>query len=452
MGYRDFLAAKLKAPVPEGIAAKLDTPHLFDWQARITEWALERGRAAIFADTGLGKTRMLLTWADRIAAHTEGPVLVLAPLGVVSQTCDEGRAIGIDATASRDGTTARITVTNYERLHHYSPDDFAGVVLDESSRIKNYDSKTRDEIVTTFYATPYRLACTATPAPNDHMELGNHAEFLGAMTRAQMLAMYFVHDGARTSQWRLKGHAKSDFWRWVSTWAVAIKHPRDLGYESTGYDLPELTVSEHAIPSEAIDGTLFGLAETLTEQRHARRNSLDDRVARTAELVNSEPDESWVVWCELNDESAALAQSIPDAIELSGSDDLDAKEAKLRAFTSGDARVLVTKPSIAGFGMNWQHCARTIFCGIGHSFEAYYQAVRRFHRFGQQRRVNVHIVYSEAELAVMENLRRKEAEAKEMTDHMVALMAAHTTLAPQTRTENTYAPGIEMEIPSWLTS
>lgn len=452
MKYAEFLSAKLKAPVPEGITVQLDTPHLFDWQARITEWALERGRAAIFADTGLGKTRMLLTWADHIATHTNGNVLVLAPLAVVGQTCAEAEAIGINATPSRDGTTARITVTNYERLHHYSPDEFAGIVLDESSRIKNYDSKTRDEIITTFDATPYRLACTATPAPNDHMELGNHAEFLGVMTRAQMLAMYFVHDGARTSQWRLKGHAKHDFWRWVSTWAVAIKHPRDLGFDSTGYDLPELTISKHAVPSEPVDGTLFGLAETLTEQRHARRSSLEDRVALAAEIATSEPDEPWVVWCELNDESTALAAAIPGSIELTGSDDVDTKEAKLRAFTTGEARVLVTKPSIAGFGMNWQHCARTAFCGIGHSFESYYQAVRRFYRFGQARRVNVHIVYSEAELSVMENLRRKEAEALEMTDHMVALMSAHTTLAPQARTETTYAPGVEMEIPAWLTS
>jgi len=451
-GYKEFLTAKLKAPVPEGITVALDTPHLFDWQARVTEWALKRGRAAIFADTGLGKTRMLLAWANEIAKATNGNVLVLAPLGVVSQTCDEAASIGIDATPSRDGTVARIAVTNYERLHHYSPDEFVGIVLDESSRIKNFDSKTRDEIITTFDATPYRLACTATPAPNDHMELGNHAEFLGVMTRAQMLAMYFVHDGARTSQWRLKGHAKKDFWRWVSTWAVAMKHPRDLGFDGDGYDLPELDVKEHSIPSEAVDGTLFGLAATLTEQRQARRGSLNDRVTRTAELVADEPHESWVVWCELNDESAALGATIPGAVELSGSDDIDTKEAKLRAFTTGETKVLVTKPSIAGFGMNWQHCARTAFCGIGHSFESYYQAVRRFHRFGQTRPVKVHIVYSEAEMAVMENLRRKESEAQEMTDHMVALMGAYTDLAHHERPTAAYAPGVEMEIPAWLTS
>ena len=236
------------------------------------------------------------------------------------------------------------------------------------------------------------------------MELGNHAEFLGSMTRAEMLAMFFVHDGARTSQWRLKGHAKRDFWRWVASWAVALKHPRDLGSSAGGYDLPPLEVHEHITASAYQNEGLFNVAASLSEQRAARRENLDVRVQATAAIINAEPTEAWVAWCELNDESAALTAAIPGAIELSGSDDLDAKEAKLEAFTTGDARVLVTKPSIAAHGLNWQHCARTAFCGVGHSFEQYYQAVRRFHRYGQTRPVHVHLVYAESDVGIRENL------------------------------------------------
>lgn len=445
MNYADFLHNKLATAPPKGVDTTINSPHLFDWQARVTEWALQRGRAAIFADTGLGKTRMLLAWADTIANHTNGSVLVLAPLGVVQQTIREGEIMGIAATAH---TPSRITITNYDRLHQQDPSAFTGVVLDESSRIKSYDSRTRDQVIDAFSETPYRLACTATPAPNDHMELGNHAEFLGVMTRAQMLAMYFVHDGSRTSNWRLKGHAKHEFWRWVASWAIAMKHPRDLGYEADGYDLPELQVIEHPVTSEPTDGSLFGLAVSLTEQRHARRDSLQTRVRTAADLIT--PGEPWVVWCELNDESQALARMIPGSIELTGSDPIDVKEDKLRAFTD-EGGVLITKPSIAGFGMNWQHCARTTFCGVGHSFEQYYQAIRRFHRFGQERSVHAHLIYSEAEIPVVQNLRRKEAEAADMADHMVRLMSEHNSLAKPEPSEPP-APAIPMEVPSWLPS
>jgi superfamily II DNA or RNA helicase len=449
--YAEFLSKKLVTAPAEGFTVELTAPWLFDWQARIVEWALRRSKACVFADTGLGKTRMFLTWADQVARHTGGNVLVLAPLGVVQQTVAEGTRIGIPAIASRDGAVHRITVTNYERLHHFNPADFTAIVLDESSRIKNYDSKTRDEIIESFRRTPYKLACTATPAPNDHMELGNHAEFVGAMTRAEMLAMFFVHDGARTSQWRLKGHARRDFWRWVSTWAVALKKPSDLGYSDEGLQLPELSVTEHPIASGHVGESLFGVAVGINEERQARRASLEDRVAQAAELVAAEPDEAWVVWCDLNDESTALAAAIPGAIELTGSEDPDTKEAKLEAFTTGKVRVLVTKASIAGHGLNWQHCARTAFCGIGHSFELYYQAIRRFWRFGQQRSVHVHVIYSEAELGVIENLRRKEREAEEMTAGMVRFMTEHLDLTHfQPRQATTYEPGTEMELPEWL--
>lgn len=451
MKYQEFLESKRLVTPEQGFEANVDTPHLFPWQARIVEWALRRGRACIFADTGLGKTRMLLTWADQVANHTNGKVLIVTPLGVIGQTVREGEQIGVRATASRDGTAYRVTVTNYERLHTFDPGDFAAVVLDESSRIKNFDSKTRDQIITAFDGTPYKLACTATPAPNDHMELGNHSEFVGAMTRPEMLAMFFVHDGGRTSQWRLKGHARQEFWHWVSTWAVAIKKPSDLGHSDDGYLLPELRTVEHQLPSSHTGESLFGVALGLSEQRQAKRESLEARVQRVAELVAAEPGEAWVVWCELNDESTALSRAIPGAVELTGSDTPEEKEAKLEAFTSGETRVLVTKPTIAGFGLNWQHCARTAFSSIGHSFEQYYQAIRRFYRFGQTRPVHVHVVYSEAEIGILENLRRKEREAEEMTSGMVQLMTEHLDLEHfQPRTRNVYAPKLDMEIPQWL--
>lgn len=453
MTYAEFLERKLVTAQAAGFTATVDTPHLFDWQARIVEWALRRGKACVFADTGLGKTRMFLSWADEVARHTGGRVLVLTPLGVVQQTATEGERIGVTATASRDGAVHRITVANYERLHHFNPADFTAVVLDESSRIKNYDSKTRDQIIEAFHQTPFKLACTATPAPNDHMELGNHAEFVGAMTRPEMLAMFFVHDGSRTSQWRLKGHARREFWRWVSTWAVAIKRPSDLGYSDEGLELPELRVVEHPIAGAHVGESLFGMASGIQEERQARRESLADRVEQVARLVAAEPTEPWVIWCDLNDESTALTNAIPGALELTGSDDADEKERKLAAFTTGEAQILVTKPSIAGHGLNWQHCARTAFCGVGHSFEQYYQAIRRFWRFGQKRPVDVHVVYSEAELAVIENLRRKEREAEEMTAGMVALMVEHLDLTHfQPRQASEYTPGAQMEIPTWLQS
>jgi DNA modification methylase len=378
----------------------------------------------MFLDTGLGKTIQQCEWAHQVTRATSGNVLIAAPLCVSQQTVEEAAKFGIEVRYVRDQSQVQpgISITNYEMLKHFDPVQFVGVVLDESSILKDHTSKTRQMIIEMFSRTPYRLSCTATPSPNDFMELGNQAEFLGVMSSVEMLAMYFVHDGGETSKWRLKGHGKTKFWEWMASWAICIKNPSDLGFDGSRYILPSLNIHEHVIESAPMDGQLFaGVAQTLSERRQAKRGSLDDRVAKVAEMVNASDDE-WIVWCHLNDESSALAKLIPDAVEVYGSLDPDEKERRIMAFTHGDARVLVTKPSISGFGMNWQHCRNQAFVGLDDSFESYYQAVRRCYRFGQEREVNVHLVCSEAEGAVKANLERKQSQADDMTTSMVEHM------------------------------
>lgn len=423
--YTSFLRSKTSSAIAVGFDPSAINAQLFDFQRAIVEWACKRGRAAIFADTGLGKTAMQVEWAKQVAGHTGGDVLIVAPLCVAQQTVDEAAKFGIDVRYCRDQKDARpgITITNYEMVERFTASDFAGVVLDESSILKAHDSKTRARLTELFSVTPYRLSCTATPSPNDHMELGNQSEFLGVMSAAEMLAMFFVHDGGDTSQWRLKGHGKTRFWEWMATWSVCIRNPADLGFDGSGYLLPGMEIHEHTIPSdEALPGQLFsGIAQTLTERREAKRQSMDQRVAVAADLVNSHARPA-IVWCHLNDESKALASAIPDAVEVTGSMSLDAKEAAIMAFTRGEKRVIVTKPSIAGFGMNWQHCADVVFAGLDDSYESFYQAVRRCYRFGQERIVNVHLVSAESEGAVKANLERKQAQADQMAESMVAHM------------------------------
>lgn len=430
--YDAFIKAKAATSVAVGFDAKDMGGELFDFQRAIVEWACRRGRAAIFADTGLGKTAMQTEWARQVNEHTGGDVLIAAPLCVAQQTVEEAAKFGIHVRYCRDQKDAKpgITITNYEMLERFNPADFAGVVLDESSILKAHDSKTRAKIVEMFRDTPYRLSCTATPSPNDHMELGNQADFLGVMTAAEMLAMFFIHDGGDTSQWRLKGHGKTRFWEWMSTWAVCIRNPADLGFDGSRYVLPGLKMHEHIIESpEALPGQLFsGIAQTLTERRDAKRGSLQERVKVAADLVNNH-DRPAIVWCHLNDESKALADAIPDAVEVTGSMTIDQKEAAIMAFTHGQKRVIVTKPSIAGFGMNWQHCADVVFAGLDDSYESFYQAVRRCYRFGQFKVVNVHLVSAESEGAVKANLERKQAQADDMADSMVAHMRELTKQA-----------------------
>lgn len=405
---------------------------LFPFQKAIVKWALRRGRAAIFADTGLGKTGMQSAWAWAVHQYTGNRVLILAPLCVAPQTVAEAEKFGIPMKYVRDldeevkaGNTG-VYITNYEMLDRFEPwiakGYFDGVVLDESSIIKNQDGKTRRRLTEVCSKIPYRLSCTATPSPNDHMELGTQAEFLGVMDMVQMLAMFFIRNGkirldapSGASEWRLKGHAKTRFWEWMSHWAVFIKKPSDLGFSDEGYDLPELHLDERVVRTGS------PVASTLSERLRARRESVDQRVAECAALVNAST-EPFVVWCNLNDESSKLAAAIPDAVEVRGSDPIHVKEERIRAFSEGRARVIVTKPSITGYGLNWQHCAQMAFVGLSDSYEDLYQAIRRCYRFGQTRPVTATLISADSEGAVRENIARKEAQAQEMSAAMIRHM------------------------------
>lgn len=424
--YSTFLAQKRIQHIPSGFIVERDTlnPALFDFQRDIVAWSLQRGRAAIFADCGLGKTLMQLVWAEHVARRTGGNVLILAPLAVAQQTAREGERFGIGVTVCRSQSDIQvgINVTNYEMLHRFDAASFAGVVLDESSILKSYDGKTRTQIIEAFKSTPYKLAATATPAPNDHMELGNHAEFLGVMSRTEMLSMFFVHDGGDTSVWRLKGHAESEFWAWTCSWAVMLRTPADLGYSDDGFTLPPLTVHQHSVESGTPEGYLFPVeALTLVERRAARKASMSQRVEACAALAAAS-DEPWLIWCDLNAEGDALEKLIPGAVQVSGSDSPEHKSQAMLAFAAGEIRVLVSKPSICGFGMNWQHCPNEAFVGLSDSYEQYYQAVRRVYRFGQLQPVHVHLFTSDAEGAVLTNIQRKEQEARRMAEEMVKQM------------------------------
>ena len=453
-GYAAFLRRKAFVQPASGFSPdEIRTP-LFAFQADITRWAIRRGRAAIFADTGLGKTRMQLEWAHQVADRTGRAVLILAPLAVAAQTVHEAGICGIEASESRDGRiVSPIVVTNYERLHRFDCSAFGGVVLDESSILKSYDGKTRAQLVSAFSSTAYRLACTATPAPNDHTELGNHAEFLGICPRVEMLAEFFVHDGGDTSTWRLKGHAERAFWRWLSTWAATIRRPSDIGHDDGPLRLPPLSIRQTVVDSAPSDaGMLFAVnALTLEEQRVARRSSLPSRVSAAVELVNGS-DDRWVVWCDLNAESAALSAAIRGAVEVRGDMTIEEKEARLSSFSAGEARVIVSKPSICGWGLNWQHTHRMAFVGVTHSFEAFYQAIRRCWRFGQQRSVECHVITSEAEGEVVANLRRKEALAAQMHEAMVEHVRefVRDEVRGHKHYRAEYAPSVEMEVPRWL--
>lgn len=456
MEYADFVHVKLSTTPPTGICGEAHLPRgMFPHQGALTRWALRRGRAAIFADTGLGKSRMQLAWADAVHRHTEGRVLILAPLAVAEQTVGEGITIGVAVKHCRDGSDvdSPISITNYDRLHRFDPRMFSAVVLDESSCIKHHDAKTLKTLLAAFRETPFKLCATATPAPNDWTELGTHAEFLGICTRQEMLAEYFTHDGGDTSVWRLKGHARHLFWAWVSQWGAMVRKPSDLGFDDSAYTLPPLHLHEHTVKTDMPhSGMLFASeAQTLSERRDARRMSIDDRVADCAAIVNSDA-EPWVVWCDLNAEGEALRKAIPGAVEIRGSDDADTKEQRLAAFAAGDIRVLVTKPSIAGFGLNWQHAARMAFVGVTDSFEAYYQAVRRCWRFGQKRDVHVHVFASLTEGAVVANLRRKERDAAAMADSLSAEThdAVMAEVVGQKRQTNLYVPREKITIPSFL--
>jgi superfamily II DNA or RNA helicase len=456
VSYSDYVHRKLSRVPPTGIVDGFSVPvSLFPHQSALTAWAIRRGRAAIFADTGLGKSRMQLAWADAVRKHLKRPVLILAPLAVAAQTVHEGEEVGVAVKHCRDGSEVEpgITITNYDRLHRFDPSGFGGVVLDESSCIKHHDAKTLRTLLESFSDTPFKLCATATPAPNDWTELGTHAEFLGICTRQEMLAEFFTHDGGDTSVWRLKGHARHIFWQWVSTWGAMVRKPSDLGFDDSAYALPPLHLHEHTVKTEMpLNGMLFAAeAQTLSERRDARRMSIEDRVTDCAAIVNSDH-EPWVVWCDLNAEGDALTKAIRGAVQIAGADSVEVKEQRLADFAAGRIRVLVSKPSICGFGLNWQHAARMAFVGVTDSFEAYYQAVRRCWRFGQKRDVHVHVFASTAEGAVVANLKRKERDATAMAESLSAETrdAVMQEVTGTKRTTNTYNADRPVAVPAFL--
>lgn len=421
--YSDFLATKRQRAKPNAIPSTVGRgSHLFDFQRLVVEQAISRGRSALFADCGLGKTIMQLDWAHSVPGRT----LLLAPLAVSHQTEREAATFGYDAKfrAHEDNIgTEQITITNYEKLDRFDLTRFEAVVLDESSILKSFTGKIRNKLIEACVRIPYRLACTATPAPNDFGEIGNHSEFLGSMTRAEMLSMFFVHDGGSTQNWRLKGHAKRDFWRWVASWSSLFTSPSDLGCDASGFELPPLRMHRLAVESGYYDGSLIpgSVPLDLQARRAVRRGSLDARCDATAALVADNPGQ-WLLWCDLNDESAGLTKRIPGAVQVTGSDSDEHKSASMLAFAAGEIEVLVTKPKIAGFGMNWQSCHQMAFVGLSDSYEAFYQASRRCWRFGQKSPVDCYIVSSDSETAVVDNVMAKEAAHEEMKRSMVALM------------------------------
>lgn len=401
-------------------------------QHDVCSWALRLGRAAAFLGTGMGKSLIELTWARVVSEHTGKPVLLLAPLAVAQQMVTEAKKFQIATRyyAEPEDDMNGIVISNYERMGKFDSSLFSGVVLDESSILKSFDGKTRTAIIGSFQKTPFRLAATATPAPNDYMELGNHAEFLGVMTRAEMLATFFVHDGGETQKWRLKGHARKEFWKWVCSWAVSLRKPSDLGYSDGGFVLPPLIMHEHTVEIEGPShGMLFAMpAQTLQERIGARRDSVEQRVAKCVEVVTAEPDEQWIIWTHLNAEAEMLERLIQGSVNLTGSDKPNIKIAKIADFLEGRTCDLISKPDILGWGLNLQCCARMAFVGMNDSWEEFYQSLRRCWRYGQTRPVHAHVIAASTEGAVVENIKRKDAEAEHMAEQMMENMQELTRM------------------------
>jgi hypothetical protein len=458
--YDAFIGRKLSNVPPTGLVGEFNLPpSLFGFQDALTRWALRRGRAAIFADTGLGKTRMQASWAAEVVRQTGLRVLILAPLAVAAQTVLDAAAIGIEIRQCRDGSEVGdgITVTNYDRLHRFDPSVFGAVVLDESSCIKHHNAKTLQTLLEAFRDTPFKLCATATPAPNDWTELGTHAEFLGICTRQEMLAEFFTHDGGNTQTWRLKGHARQLFWRWVCTWGALVRRPSDLGFDDSAYALPPLHVHEHTVETNMpLNGMLFAVeAQTLSERRDARRLSIEDRVRDCVLLIGGahESVEPWLVWVELNSEQDALEAAFGGrAFSVRGPMEPEQKEDAIRRWLAGERPIMISKPSIMGWGINAQHCRNVAFVGVTDSFEGYYQAVRRCWRFGQSRDVHVHVFASSAEGAVVANLKRKEREALAMAESLSAETrdAVMAGVRGSSRQTNTYEAARRVSVPGFL--
>lgn len=442
--YKNFLKTKGVKNNLEGFRSLWIPDFLYDFQKELVDWAIRKGKAALFEDCGLGKTPQQLVWAQNIIQKTNGNVLILTPLAVSYQTDKEAEKFGLKSNRTQDGTVYRgINITNYERLKYFSPNDFDGVVCDESSILKNFDGKLRGSITKFMGKVKYRLLCTATPAPNDFVELGTSSEALGEMARNQMLGMFFTHDGKTTSQWNLKGHAKKRFWQWVSTWARALRKPSDLGFDDGAFTLPPLHFHTYIIKSNYKEEGLFSsVAVGLNEQRSEKRRTLSLRCEKVASLVPV--NEPCLVWCHLNDEGDLLAKLIPNAVQVAGKDSDEDKEDRLIGFSKGGIRVLITKPRIGGFGMNWQHCSEMTFFP-SHSHEQFYQASRRCWRFGQKNEVNCHLIASNRESVIMHNMIRKERQAIEMYDGIISEMSEFQLGKKEIETKMR-----KMRVPEWL--
>jgi len=430
---------------------------LFPHQVALVQWAVRRGKSAIFAMTGLGKTLMYLEWSRLVAEHTDGSILILAPLGGVQQTVEEAKKIDIDIRVceSQADVTEGIHISNYEKLHKFDAKVFSGVVLYESSLLKNYSGATRNAIIELFTNTPYKLACTATPAPNDYMELGNHSEFLGVTSRNEMLSMFFVHDGGDTSKWRLKGHAQTEFWRWLSSWGAMVRKPSDLGFDDGAYILPPLNIEDVIVQTgKAPEGYLFAMeVQTLQERQAARRSTYKERCQAVAEIVNRVPDEKWLIWCDYNNEQEEMERLFGKrCVSIKGATPDEKRIEFERSWRLGDIPIFISKGSIFGAGMNWQHCSNMIFAGMSDSFENQFQSIRRCYRFGQTKPVNVYMVTSDLEGAVAANVKRKEADFERMQDEMSKytreFVLENVRSAGRTQTE--YKPTKDMVIPGWL--
>jgi len=457
MSYQQFLENKSQLYGKFGFSPHFIPKEAKDFQSHLITWALEKGRAAIFADCGMGKTLMQLAWAQNVVQETNKPVLILTPLAVANQTVREGEKFGIPVERISDGNIgdrgARVIVTNYERLHYFKSTDFDGCVCDESSILKNYNGKTKEQIIKFMGKQRYRLLCTATAAPNDFIEIGNSSEALGDLGYMDMLTKYFkneqgslhaVKSWKEGGKWRFRGHAERDFWRWVCSWARAIRKPSDLGFSDDGYKLPELILSETIVKAMNHNPEyLFELpAFTMEEQRNEQRRSIKERCEAAAEFLQDATTPS-VSWCHLNEESAMLRDIIPGAVEIKGGDKDEKKEEILDAFQRGEIRNLVTKPKIAGFGLNWQHVAWHTFFP-SHSFEQFYQSVRRSWRYGQEHDVRVGIISSDGNAGVLANMKRKAANADKLFEQLVKLM--NDELAFERKNNFTQ----EERVPSWL--
>jgi hypothetical protein len=458
VSYEDFLRCKAVSAPEVGFDVAPDEigEHLFPFQRDIVRWAAKRGRAAIFADCGLGKTAMQLEWARLVVEHTGGRVLILAPLAVSSQTVREGARFGtavVYATDQEAAGDAPIVVTNYERLKRFDVSSFAGVVLDESSILKSFMGAVKRALVEACAPLRFRLACTATPAPNDHLELGNHAEFLGVMSSHEMIARWFINDTSTFGTYRLKGHAIEDYWDWVASWAQCIGAPSDIGHSDEGFVLPELRQIPHIIEVDLLadrGDSLFRVPDmSATAVHKEKRRTAAERAARVAEIVAAEPEESWIVWCDTDYEACELAARIPGATEIRGSHPLKRKEAAALDFVDGRLRVLISKPKIFGWGLNFQVSARVAFVGATFSYESYYQAIRRSWRFGQRRPVDVHVVMASTESSVWGVLTAKRDGHDEMRRQM---SAAAQRAAAKDHVADRYRPQIPMRIPEWLRS